>query len=333
MKKLLIVTAVCQTDYFLAEKRAKWMVEMGQKPIHTLLLINDGTLDENRAKSLAESHTGVFETVLLRKIARPKSSAWPDGVNHVFRAIARNLTSTDSFIDKNNFSGWFYFEPDVTPLVPIWADILDTQYDFQKKPFMGVKSIVHATRGKSPVKITCMNGAGCYSFDGIHYTPMMMLGEGAPWDVLGLSENQNKIAYIPDAAYALTYGITKCERKNETTFTATKTVQDGTVSQCEFELKEQILHHGCKDGSLIEILSKKEVIKNQAVADAVRERLEPVIAISRKRVTKSMERANASKEAILADYAANVGWSTLIGKYRIHPSHLKKIITEGAIAL
>jgi hypothetical protein len=304
------------------------MKEMGQKPTHLLLLVNDGTANENAVKKLAEAQTDIFESILVRKISPPKSPAWPDAVNHVFRAIARNLISPSAWVDKSVYQGWFYFEPDVTPLFPNWADILDAQYEFQKKPFMGVKSIVNAMRGNTPITISCMNGAGCYSFDGQHYSPLMMLGDGAPWDVLGLAENQHKIAYIPDSAYSLTYGVTKCARKNSGAIAATKTVQDGTVSQCEFVLNGQILHHGCKDGSLIDLLEKK-------TAPAAPERLAAALKYtpkSKKRVPKSAERAKADKDAILKDYAAGMGWSSLVGKYRVNPAHLKRIIAEGACA-
>ena len=305
------------------------MAELGQKPTHNLLLVSDGTVDDAELKSLAEAQTGVFESVLTRRISPPPTSAWPAGVNHVFRAIARNLLSSNAWVDRSQYQGWFYFEPDITPLAPTWCDVLDVQYEFQKKPFMGAKSVVNALRGKTPVTITCMNGAGCYPFDASHYSPIMMLGDGAPWDVLGLADQPHKIAYIPDSAYMLTYGITACKREGDT-ITATKTVQDGTVSAVEFVLKEHLLHHGCKDGSLMGLFEKAKEVKTTApIAPPVR--LLPALrykAKSKKRMKKSAERAEVNKEAIRADRAGGMGWNDLIGKYRVNPKHLKQILTE-----
>lgn len=328
-KKLLIVTAVCAADYNLALKRATWMKELGQKPVHSLLLVNDGTIDDAALKSLAEAQTDVFESVLTRKIASPRSTAWPAGVNHVFRTIARNLISPGAWVDATLYQGWFYFEPDITPLAPTWANVLDSQYAFQKKPFMGVRSLVHAMRGKEPVTITCMNGAGCYPFDPQHFNPIMMLGEGAPWDVLGLSNRDHVIAYIPDEAYMLTYGITECARK-EIGFRAKKTTQDGKVSTIEFVLKEQLLHHGCKDGSLIDLLSKPIKIPVPVVKPP--ERLLAALKYkSKKRMPKSAARAQNQKAEIIADRKNGMGWNDLIGKYRVNPKHLKAILTEGEV--
>jgi hypothetical protein len=336
--KLLIVTAVCQTDYPLALKRANWMIEMGQKSTHALVLVNDGTVPEKEQNELAQLQTQVFESVLVRKITPPASPIWPASVNHVWRTITRNLIGPNPWIDKSLYQGWFFFEPDVTPLVSTWADVLDVQYAFHKKPFMGVKSIVHAKRGNDPVTLTCMNGAGCYPFDPQHFSAVMMLADGAPWDVLGLSEVPYKIAFIPDDAYLLTYGVTHCVADyvgaGEMTIKATKTVQDGTVTQISFVLKDQLLHHGCKDGSLIDLLEKAKEVKTKRVEATIPERLLPSLrkARSKKRVKQSKERCAANKEDILRDHAAGLGWSSLLGKYRVNPKHLKAIISEGACA-
>lgn len=329
MKKLLIVTAVCNSDYPLALKRAKWMVEMGQKPSHTLLLINDGTVDEDRIKALVEVHLDVFETVVVRRVSTPSDPQWPQGVNHVWREIARNLIGSSPFIDTALFGGWFYFEPDVTPLAPTWFDVLDVQYDFNKKPFMGVKSVVNALRGKTPITITCMNGAGVYPFDISHFSPMMMLGDGAPWDVIGLGgDQQHKIAYIPDSAYVMTYGVTKCKRIDGK-ITAVKKVQNGDVSDCVFEIKEHLLHHGCKDGSLIDLISKGE---KDAVAPDDRLKQSATAWRRKNPIPRKPKQVKPTREiddeAVRADQQAGMKWPQLIGKYRVTPANLKKILSE-----
>ncbi len=123
----------------------------------------------------------------------------------------------------------------------------------------------------------------------------------------------------------------ECVRKNETTISATKTVQDGTVTQVEFQLQGQLLHHGCKDGSLIDVFDKVKEVKTKEVVTTLTERLAPALVFgqSKKRVPKSANRAEANKADIIADFKSGMGWSSLIGKYRVNPKHLKAILTEA----
>lgn len=332
MKKLLIVTAVCSQDYQIALKRAKWMSHLKQVPDHTLLLVNDSTVDDLSWAALVEAYTHVFETVVSRKISAPRTAKWPEGVNHVWRSIASSLISQSPMLPVADFIGWFYFEPDVTPLKPIWAGVLDQNYALLKLPFMGVKSVNNAMRGKEKTTVTSMNGAGVYPFEPTHFSQMMMLADGAPWDIF-LYERLDKIAFMPDSAYCLTYGVTECRMSIGGLFKATKTVQDGTVTSTEFELKDQILHHGCKDGSLIDCLTPRESNAPEVVPSVVRKQSASYWK-RRNLPPKKVKQAKAgiseeTKAQIREARDAGMKWGEMIGKYKINPSALKQILTPA----
>lgn len=332
MKKLLIVTAVCRNDFSLALERAEYLKRLGQKPDHTLLLVNDGTVEEGNFKALVDSHLNIFDTVITRSVSQPRNPQWPWGVNHVFRSIVRMLCSNTSSIDKTNFTGWFYFEPDVTPINPDWIAIFDQQYTFHKRPFMGVRSMVNGYRGDQKVSIECMNGAGIYTLDLGRFNAELMLADGAPWDVVGLSGgNLQQVSLTPDSAYMLTYGITECVKQADGTIKSVKTVQDGTVTDCVFKLDQHIIHHGCKDGSLMRIINPVKPEKLTAPKSVYANDGKPAIK-RRAKLKRSYgdpkPKSKWTKEDVIIDIQAGEKWGTMISKHRISPADLAAIRDE-----
>lgn len=304
------------------------MTQMAVAPSGILVLINDGTVEDDKFAALAQAYLGSFTEVIRQKTGAPRDKAWPDNVNYVFRNIARMFTGGKRIIDTAPYSGWLYFEPDLIPLKPHWKELLNQMYDTGKRPFMGVKSKVNATKSTGEkLFLECMNGAGVYPFESVHYSPQMMLTDNIPWDVAGLSLSAfHKITFVPDSAYILTYGVTKCHKNSEGTITATKTLQDGTIGEIAFKLGDAILHHGCKDESLLDIICGIPV---KTISKQPDEPPVPRIQLKRGRKPKErpvLEPRTYDEQAIIADYKANISWHELVGKYRINPGNLKKIL-------
>lgn len=318
MPSLLLVTTVCQADLELCKKRLEWMVELGT-PVQPkdILLVNDGSITEEDFKKLAQAHTDskLFPQVHLRKILQfSDKGQWPYTVNHVWRTTAQIVAGEYGLkFDGSPYYCWFYFEPDVTPLNKDFAAILEAQYLAQHRQFMGHIHVTTSSQGK-PVRH--MNGAACYPISSEWYSPAMMLTDGLPWDVAGLGETeQARMADIPDSAYVIAVGA-KGYKKDGATLKATQTLYDGRMQEHSFTQAQQILHHGCKDGSLINVLSSRNGSQGEPVTGG--SSLSPPHDTSGTQASLS--------EQIQADKKGGMKWKDMMRKYKLSPAQLSKAI-------
>jgi hypothetical protein len=105
-----------------------------------------------------------------------------------------------------------------------------------------------------------MNGAGVYPISDAFYSPQAMLTDGMPWDVSGFSmPTLAKVARIPSEAFKMAFGTTDYQKQKDGSYKATQTLRDNSTKEIQIALGEAILHHGCKDGSLMNNLVGREV--------------------------------------------------------------------------
>ena len=313
MKTLLAVMAVCKADFTIAAERAGWLIKLEQPSDTDLLIVNDGSLSEEQVTLLTTCYAQSFRSVFTKTIGdMPQGLKWPESVNYVFRYIARELWYDKHWIEQELYNGWFYFEPDVTPLHKDWLGILNKQYEFGKKPFMGVKSTVQATSAKGQkMTIEHMTGAGVYSFLAQHYSENMMLMDGIPWDVAGLcAADSHKIYYIPESAYLHVFNSTNYKIMDGN-YVGQKKDMNGMTSEIKEPIAQHILHHGCKDGSLMRALggvsSSIEVPKKE-------------------KKIKYMQSFTLPIDDIIADKKSGMSWHNLLRKYKVSPVSLKAIL-------
>lgn len=321
MADLLLVTTACQSDLGLARKRLEHMKGLGA-PVKRLplLLINDGSISSQDFSAFASEHvaSNLFSTVSTRKILdQSTQSEWPYNVNHAWRTTAKIVSGEyGEPFDGSSFIGWFYFEPDVTLLHKDFGAILEAQYLAQPvRQFMGAVSVTTASNRST---IRHMNGAGVYPISSQYYNIRMMLVDGIPWDVAGLGEEASaRRKDIPQEAYALGFGTTAYKRDGQH-FTATQTLHDGNSRPYEFELREQILHHGCKDGSLMDLLAEKVELKKP----------EPPAKDGLKSGSKilSSKEVKEKIDLIKSDRDAGMPWKELMKKHRMSPASLSLIL-------
>lgn len=259
MPSLLLVTTVCSGDAELCLKRLEWMKELGAPQFpKDLLLINDGSLEDAEFKKLASAHrdSGLFPKVETRMILQPCDRAeWPWTVNYAWRTTALIVAGEYGLkFDGSDYYCWFYLEPDVTPLNKDFGHILEQGYFLQKRQFMGRMHVTVASNGQP---IRHMNGACCYPIANQWYNAAMILTDGAPWDVAGLNTGIEpaRLAEVPDTAYEVQVGAR--DFVGSGTLSGGQHLRDGKVKAITFTRAEHILHHGCKDGSLIDALRQK----------------------------------------------------------------------------
>jgi hypothetical protein len=232
-----------------------------------LLLINDGSIEDADFKRLAQTHrdSGLFPKVETRIILQFADRAeWPWTVNHVWRTTALIVAGEYGLkFDSAEYYCWFYFEPDVTPLNKDFAHILEQGYILRKRQFMGRMHVTVASNGQ-PVRH--MNGACCYPIANQWYNEPMMLADGVPWDVAGLNTQREpaRMAEVPDTAYEVQVGAEGFVGTGS--LSGGQRMRDGSVKPITFTPAEHILHHGCKDGSLIDALRLRHGTQGEPAA-------------------------------------------------------------------
>lgn len=304
MADLLLVTTVCQADKALAEKRLDYLKTLGEPAKkHPLLLVNDGSIDDATFSEFAKAHadSGLFGTITTRKIITPPTSQdWPNNVNHAWRTTAHIVAGMyGEPFDTSNLLGWFYFEPDVLPFNKDFATILEQHYITAPiRQFMGGVNVTKASNGSF---VRHMNGAAAYPISAQFYYDKMMLMEGLPWDVAGMNDETASARRkdMPTEIYTMAFGTHGYKREGQK-FTATQQLHDQTTKPYEFTLDKQLLHHGCKDGTLIDCL------------------------VPQKKPTNLIPFEDA--QGVKADAAAGMKWKDMLKKYKMSPANLKKAL-------
>jgi len=340
MPSLLLVTTVCRGDIALAYKRLDWMKSLGMPMMpKDILLVNDGSLPDAEFKKLGAAHvqSGLFPKVELRAILQgPEKPEWPWTVNHAWRTTALIVAGEYGLrFDGAEYYCWFYFEPDVTPLNKDFAQILETQYVFHKRQFMGR---IHTTRTSTGHLIQHMNGAACYPIANSWYNERMMLTDGVPWDVAGMATNNQpeRLADVPEAAYAVHVGC-RGFTTNGSTLKAQQTDYTGKSELISFDLAQQILHHGCKDGSLIDVLSLRNGASGEPTTGTLGQPSEtpgiqapPKIKIlpTPGNPVAMLKRDVELRNKILVDKAGGMTYKKLLGKYKLNPKRLSYLLNN-----
>lgn len=261
---MLIVTTFRASDIPLLRKRAEWMAFLGMVPYFDLLLVSDFDVTHEERMEMSSLHKPFFSEVLTKSIKEPpRNAAWPDGVNTAFRKTYKILSGRYDLppFSWTPYTGWFNFETDVTPLNPDAFKAMERLYHEGKKPFCGYLNETRLSDGKL---VRHLNGAAIYPTNNStprYYNEKMMLTMGLPWDVAGMGEGLLGFStMLSQDKYIHAFG-TWDYRKEGNELTATQKLMTGAVFEKKYVLNGQIMHHGCKDGSLIDVLmGKKEVI-------------------------------------------------------------------------
>lgn len=325
MSKLLVVTAFCKENIPLLEKRAEYMRHLGVPATHDLLLVGDASIYPHELEWAEKLHAGLFTNVYSRRIPEtPTSTAWPAPHNFVWRRCAKILAGRygNPKFTAAGVGAWLYLEPDMTPINKNFLPILEKQYLFHKKPFMGVITSVEVkTTVKDKVTahmVPHMNGGAVYPIDTRFYSQSTMIGDSLPWDVAGFAGNDlQKVAAIPNDVYVMvsrSYGYWK---EDDKIVGAQKHRKTGEVERyVPVDLTKALIHHGCKDGSLMDTLMG---VKTQA---AVLHSAPEAVSLP----PPAPPSIQSREDQIRADKAADMKWKDLIRKYKIAPRDLKKVL-------
>lgn len=326
---MLIVTTFCQGDIPLLEKRLEWMSHLKFTTGFDLLLIGDGDVDDFTLEKMAEGHKPFFKQVETRKILDGNEGLpWPGNVNSAFQKTARILrgeygTNKFSWLP---YSSWFNLESDVLPLKSDTFERLSQSYLKGAKPFWGYISDTKDNSGKVHRH---MNGAAIYPArkdrEGRWYNAGMMLAKNIPWDVAGMQDMTMCCGAGRDL-YTHCFG-TRSYVKNGDSYTAVQRLHDGSESTKTIRIPETaLLHHGCKDGSLVDLLMGKGFVQETTKNEGRPVDQEIKISISGNPLSVQFSPPSVIENQVRSDKAAGMKWKELISKYKLSPKKLKEIL-------
>ncbi len=230
--QLLVVIPFCGKDVSITMKNLQWMEHLGGAKGFDLLLIHDQTVNY-LIKEIDEVAARCFRTVQRFKY-NCSVQGWPQAPNFAFRTTAHHMTGLGR--------PWLWLEPDAVPLKKEWLSALQREYVRHNKPFMGpiVPNMGH------------MNGVGIYPSNTPSLIPRAMRSSNTAWDSDMRDEMINKChnaSHLIQHCWGIVNG---CAHPHGGELPHFKNAQDLK----RWLLPSAVLFHRCKDGSLIDQLSK-----------------------------------------------------------------------------
>jgi hypothetical protein len=228
--QLMVVYPFCIKDQDIALKNMQWMERLGKQPFDIILIYDQTVNNTSAIEAVAQR---VFKSVQRYKYHCPPMG-WPQAPNFAFQTTARTMIRFNR--------PWLWLEPDAIPVKPDWLTVLQREYLRAGRKFMGavVPMMGH------------MNGVGIYPPNTPTIIPRGMRATSGAWDTDMRDEMIDK---CHDAGHLIQHcwGISNgCAHPFN---------GDAPHFKNEHDLKrwlmrETVLFHRCKDGSLIDQLSK-----------------------------------------------------------------------------
>lgn len=222
---MIVALPFCHKDEHLALLNLELALKLdgGPVPFDCVLCIDSKT----EPSTVQHQAVKYFRTVkLCRYAVWTGSPNWPSPHNHAWQSTAR-------YMDASATEPWLWWEADAVPLVKGWLSTLQTAYQQGGKPFAG--HWIDNNNGFS-----YMNGAGIYPSQVNRFDTACYLCHQASFDlVLGPRLVKN------------------CHRINHLIAHSLSPVSFSSVPDIwEKSGKEAVLFHNCKDGTIMELLTK-----------------------------------------------------------------------------
>ena len=263
-----IVHPVSERDLALATAQSELIKKLGHLAAHhgILLLAPSVRSKADEIKNNLQSVYGTFEVIALEGGITEVGGSSNPFQPHVVAANQMFKSIVSHFIKTNNDKEFFWMEADVCPLNDRWGDELQRDYLTSiafGKPFLGsVVSGVDFSRdqdGKVVLKedpaAPFMVGAGLYPARVDRYSGLWKTAINTPWDALMRWEVKNAgVTNSPKIVHNHSTRNYKVVGKNEM---ACEILAQPSRSKTTLTIPEEaLLVHGCKDTSLVDIVSK-----------------------------------------------------------------------------
>jgi len=252
---MLIVFPICEKEVPLAEKLCSHVARLGGVGSRAALVVGTKST-QGKLDKVVETLATCFGSVSTHILESEDESGWPRSANHLFTATAAYLDSI------KNQHPWYYFEADNTPLVAGWADQVEEEYRLSQKPFMGAVQPAKIRDAKTGEELGTdgefIIGSAVYPADFTRRSIIWRYLSDVPWDVHmrweirpnacasnRIFSNWRSVGYSRSAD-----GRIVCDPLDD------RSVTDPIPETA-------VVVHGCKDGSLIDLLSEPPAKKKK----------------------------------------------------------------------
>jgi hypothetical protein len=250
---MLLVFPVTKADSELAVKLAKWISVLGGGANHHLVVAATN-ISKEAGEEVQNILQNSFSSTSIFIPDQEHELGWPSSANFMFQKTLGHLYSKRAKLPM------YWFEADNVPLKPSWLDDLLTEYNLAKKPFMGVveDTCVYDEKTRKLIRKDGkhMNGSGIYHHEFVGWSQLFETihthEKAQPWDIYLRWEMNGR---IHDSRQML---------NNWKSIEYTRTA-DGQIASKALDPNHPSKYvtdaitvvHGCKDGSLIELLEKE----------------------------------------------------------------------------
>ncbi len=222
---------------------------------HDLLIVSRPS-DEKYATSIYGLVSDLFEISHLHIFEEDGPSGWPQGPNYYWKH------TIDYLKNNNNDLPWLWMELDLLPLKPNWADILEKEYHKQGKPCLGtIQDTFTITSDMYRVIIAKhLQGTAVYPPDISKICSVWEYVDridkafdvATQWEVI---PNTADTKLIQQGFRTINYKI----RLNPLRIQGEDNGDmNGVVSYAQPIDPDAVLHHGCKDTSLVDIITSED---------------------------------------------------------------------------
>ncbi len=227
---MLVILPYCEKDLIQARKLLEWIKTLDcSLPNHELLLIASSKIETAYIVEVNNICSGVFSKVTSIRVAISNEGHWPKAPNDMFRAGY-------NWVKSQRRPYFLWLEPDCTPMVSGWLNILESAYRACGKPLMGC---VH----NKPFRH--MNGAGIWSVNFPRFNPYILGAQHLPFDCIKPDLTLQQCRHTP----LIWRSLADHDKNIPRTFP--------TQESLNIIPKESAIAHCCKDGSLIDRLKER----------------------------------------------------------------------------
>lgn len=243
---LLVIIPFCSKDIDLTRKLLGWIERLSPSlSPHCCLLAADSLVPKEAIVETRNKARAIFEyaEAALVNVPKEEEGGWPRASNAMFRIASRHAGECFRL-------PWLWLEPDCTPLVPAWLDLLALAYHRCPKKYLGAQiQSMDPQQGLPPVHL-----AGCAIYPPDAFGPMEPFcapGASLAWDIGNASYVIPRSMNTPLIHHV--YGTLELPPL----FKAVKEPHD-PINTCtiDFVRKDAVLFHRVKNGSLIDLLEK-----------------------------------------------------------------------------
>jgi hypothetical protein len=222
---------------------------------HELLVVTRPA-DVSYAKAIYSFVSDLFERSTLHIFEEDGPLGWPQGPNYYWKH------TIDYLKNNNNDLPWLWMELDLLPLKPNWADILEKEYHKQGKPCLGtIQDTFTITSDMYRVIIAKhLQGTAVYPPDISKICSVWEYVDridkafdvATQWEVI---PNTADTKLIQQGFRTINYKILLNSLRIQGEDNGD---MNGVVSYAQPIDPEAVLHHGCKDTSLADIVTSED---------------------------------------------------------------------------